>query len=236
MENIDKTIIDLVNHKDFSRGLFEINEQFYYLRQEFHIRDLLLKGLNKAATGTTALADYPRSYVRSYTKTNETSSLNMGKRDIGLFEVSEGQFNIKEPVYSIEVKFHYPLDLFTQGLDELGDKKHHRTDLENIRSDWNRDICNNKTDCLILIICERDWLDDASVADSSNRHSPIDLLQEHASLRKQLASFITESDSDFNRALRTSIKSPTGIHAEAMTRYTFLVLFRKAVKTADDQE
>lgn len=223
MEHFDKVIIDLVKHQDFARGLFEINEQFYYLKQESHIRDLLIKSLNNSLENTLAIAEYPRSYVR----TNEGSALNMGKRDIGLFETTDGRFDIKEPIYSIEIKFHFPLDLFREDLGDLGDRKHHRTDLDDIRAHWNRDIYNNKTDCLMLVICERDWVDSACVADSANRNCSIDLLQEHASLRKKLASYITDLDCDFSSALRTSIKSPTTVTTEATTRYTFLLLFKR---------
>lgn len=223
MEHFDKVIIDLVKHSDFARGLFEINEQFYYLKQETHIRDLLIKSLNNTLVGTLALAEYPRSYVRI----NEGSALNMGKRDIGLFAINEGHFDIKEPVYSIEIKFHFPLDLFREDLSDLGDRKHHRTDIDDIRSHWSRDIYNNKTDCLILIICERDWVDLACAADSPSRNCTIDLLQDYAGLRKKLATYIADTDCDFSSALRTSIKSPTTITPEATTRYTFLLLFKR---------
>lgn len=223
MEHFDKVIIDLVRHPDFARGLFEINEQFYYLKQGIYIRDLLIKNLNNILENNLAIAEYPRSYVR----TNEGSALNMGRRDIGLFDINEGRFDIKEPVYSIEITFHFPLDLFRDDLNELGDRKHHRTDLDDIHAHWNRDICSNKTDCLISVICERDWVESACVADSANRHCAIDLLQEHAALRKKLASYIAGYDCDFSSALRTSIKSPTVVTAEATTRYTFLFLFKK---------
>ncbi len=223
MENVDKIIIDLVKHQDFARGLFDINEQFYYLKQETYIRDLLLKSLNKALINTLAIAEHPRSYVR----TSDGAALNMGRRDIGLFEVNEGRFDIKEPIYSIEIKFYFPLDLFKEDLKDLGDRKHHRTDLDDIRSHWYRDIYNNKTDCLMLIICERDWVDSSCVADSPNRNCTIDLVQQHANLRKKLAAYITDLDCDFSNALRTSIKSPASISVDATTRYTFLLLFRR---------
>jgi hypothetical protein len=222
METLDKAIIDLLNSQAFSRGLFEINEQFYYLKQEMHIRDLLLKNLNKTLNDAVSIAEYPRGYVRA----NDKSSLNLSRRDIGVFSSTNGQFDIKAPLYSVEIKFHYPLDLFAKDLDGLGQTMHHTEDLEKLCSDWKREICDNQTNCLIVIICERDWLDNASVSAAANRDCPIDLSQEHSSLRKQLATYITGADCDFNRALRTSIKSPSSVTAEATTRYTFLVLFR----------
>jgi hypothetical protein len=222
METLDKAIIDLLNSQAFSRGLFEINEQFYYLKQEMHIRDLLLKNLNKTLNDAVAIAEYPRGYVRA----NDKSALNLSRRDIGVFSSTNGQFDIKAPLYSVEIKFHYPLDLFAKDLDGLGQTMHHTEDLEKLCSGWKREICDNQTNCLIVIICERDWLDNASVSAAANRDCPIDLSQEHSSLRKQLATYITGTDCDFNRALRTSIKSPSSVTAEATTRYTFLVLFR----------
>ncbi len=230
METFDKAIIDLLNSQAFSRGLFEINEQFYYLKQEMHIRDLLLKNLNKTLNDAVAIAEYPRGYVRA----NDKSALNLSRRDIGVFFSTNGQFDIKAPLYSVEIKFHYPLDLFAKDLDGLGQTIHHTEDLEKLCSDWKREICDNQTNCLIVIICERDWLDNASVSAAANRDCPIDLSQEHSSLRKQLATYITGADCDFNRALRTSIKSPSSVTAEATTRYTFLVLFRKITRTEND--
>ncbi|WP_039914734.1 hypothetical protein [Cellvibrio mixtus] len=223
MENLDKIIIDLIRRQEFARGLFEINEQFYYLKQETYIRDLLLKSLNSTLVNALAIAEHPKSYVR----TSDGAALNMGRRDIGLFGVNDGRFDTKEPIYSIEVKFYFPLDLFKEDFSDLGDRKHHRTDLGDIRAHWNRDIYNNKTDCLMLIICERDWVEFACIADSPSRNCAIDLVQQQATLRKKLAAYITDLDCDFSNALRTSIKSPTNISADATTRYTFLLLFRR---------
>lgn len=225
MENFDKAIVDLINSQAFSRGLFEINEQFYYLKQEMHIRDLLIRNLNKTLNDAVAIAEYPRGYVRA----NDKSALNLSRRDIGLFALAEGGFDVKTPIYSIEIKFHYPLDLFARELEGLGQANHHAEDLEKICSAWRREICDNQTNCLMVIICERDWLDFASVSAAANRDCPIDLSQEHSSLRKQLATYITGAECDFNRALRTSLKSPTSVSPEASTRYTFLVLFRKLI-------
>lgn len=232
METFDKAIVDLINSQAFSRGLFEINEQFYYLKQEMHIRDLLIRSLNKTLNDTVAIAEYPRGYVRA----NDKSALNLSRRDIGLFALTKEGFDIKAPIYSVEIKFHYPLDLFARELDQLGQTIHHTEDLEKLCTDWNREICDNQTNCLVLIICERDWLEFASVSAAANRDCPIDLSQEHSSLRKQLATYITGADCDFNRALRTSIKSPTSVTPDASTRYTFLVLFRKSTRVDETQE
>lgn len=212
-------IISVLQDNNFKNNLFEVNESFYYLKQEAHIRDALTKELSTLLNGkATALTEYPRG--------NDFNTRSRGRRDIGIFSLNNNSFDVKSPDFSIEIKFHYPLDIFDNQLVGLGTLARHKKDLGIIINDWKKVVHNNSTDCLIIVFCERDWIKNASISAAPSRQSSIDLLNKRDDLRQLLASKIEGNKHDFDFWVQIVLNSPTKISGSAETRYTFLVLFR----------
>ena len=208
-ETIITALLGGTNFRNYLQG---INNKYFYLKQERHIRDALIEELNASSNlkNHIALSEYPRD--------------QNGQRDIGIFELATPFHNTKigDPQYSIEIKFHYPLDLFSKCLNKVK----FCNDLKKICVDWNKEVAGRATDCLILIICERDWLDSSPVSAAPSRQHIIDLMGKDIPLRINLAKAVDTTKADFDFCMLTTVKGLTLTGPNAITDYTFLVLFR----------
>ena len=89
-EKMFDSLISIIKSDEFRVQLAELNDNFFNLKQELHIRDLLLVLFNKyhSQEGFRAIAEYPHTRV-----------------DLSLVDREE-----KENPFKIELKYHFPKD------------------------------------------------------------------------------------------------------------------------------
>lgn len=133
--NYYKIVEDIIKSDTFRNELMNINKLFFNLKQERHIRDLLLKELTKILNNTSddnylVISEYPRG------KSGQAVDLSI---------VSKKDTN---DIYLIEIKYHYPGDFNNN--DNVNDIL---KDIESTKS-------GRSVDLFILII--QDWIADIS--------------------------------------------------------------------------
>ena len=92
-------LLNIIESDEFKNKLNELNDNFFNLKQEIHIRDLLLALFNKyhSQKRVRAIAEYPRE------KTKEHASYT--RVDLSLVDEED----TKNP-FKIELKYHFPKD------------------------------------------------------------------------------------------------------------------------------
>lgn len=104
MSQMFKQLLSIIESDEFKYKLNELNDNFFNLKQELHIRDLLLALFNKyhSQKGLRAIAEHPRLEKEKTTEEERTSYTRV---DLSL--VNE-EF-LKTP-FKIELKYHFPKD------------------------------------------------------------------------------------------------------------------------------
>lgn len=155
METIGENVKNIIRSENFKNQLREIDQDFFNIKQERHIRDALVKYLNQKfrseASSLRALPEFPRA--------ERSASEPYGVRDIGIFECSEKDglpCNVKNPSDTIELKFNYPLDLFKVD-NENGYGPRSNEDVSAIKADVSRVICKSRCNLFVLVVCFRPW-------------------------------------------------------------------------------
>ena len=99
-----KKLLEIIRSDEFRVQLAELNDNFFNLKQELHIRDLLLVLFNKyhSQEGIRAIAEHPRLEKEKTTEEERTSYTRV---DLSLVD----EKNPKAP-FKIELKYHFPKD------------------------------------------------------------------------------------------------------------------------------
>lgn len=99
-----KKLLEIIRSDEFRVQLAELNDNFFNLKQELHIRDLLLVLFNKyhSQEGFRAIAEYPR---RKKPETLEDGRISHTRVDLSLVDKEE-----KKKPFKIEFKYHFPKD------------------------------------------------------------------------------------------------------------------------------
>lgn len=94
-------LLSIIESDEFKYKLNELNDNFFNLKQELHIRDLLLALFNKYHNqkGVRAIAEHPRE------KTSKEEHVSYTRVDLSLVDEEEP----KNP-FKIELKYHFPKD------------------------------------------------------------------------------------------------------------------------------
>ena len=97
-------LLSIIESDEFKYKLNELNDNFFNLKQEIHIRDLLLALFNKYHNqkGVRAIAEHPRKEKEKTTNEERTSYTRV---DLSLVDEEEP----KNP-FKIELKYHFPKD------------------------------------------------------------------------------------------------------------------------------
>ena len=97
-------LLEIIRSDEFRVQLAELNDNFFNLKQELHIRDLLLVFFNKyhSQEGIRAIAEHPRLEKEKTTEEERTSYTRV---DLSLVD----EKNPKAP-FKIELKYHFPKD------------------------------------------------------------------------------------------------------------------------------
>ena len=97
-------LLEIIRSDEFRVQLAELNDNFFNLKQELHIRDLLLVLFNKyhGQEGIRAIAEHPRLEKEKTTEEERTSYTRV---DLSLVD----EKNPKAP-FKIELKYHFPKD------------------------------------------------------------------------------------------------------------------------------
>ena len=97
-------LLEIIRSDEFRVQLAELNDNFFNLKQELHIRDLLLVLFNKyhSQEGIRAIAEHPRLEKE---KTTEEERISYTRVDLSLVD----EKNPKAP-FKIELKYHFPKD------------------------------------------------------------------------------------------------------------------------------
>ena len=95
-------LLEIIRSDEFRVRLVELNNNFFNLKQELHIRDLLLVLFNKyhSQEGFRAIAEYPRK-----PETLEDGRISHTRVDLSLVD----RENKGNPI-KIELKYHFPKD------------------------------------------------------------------------------------------------------------------------------
>ena len=125
-------LLSIIESDEFRVQLTELNNNFFNLKQELHIRDLLLALFNKyhSQKGVRAIAEHPRE------KTTEKERTSYTRVDLSLVD----EKNPKTP-FKIELKYHFPKD--KGGFSEYQ---------ESIQKHFE----NRNSNGFILIVCDSD--------------------------------------------------------------------------------
>ena len=128
-----KKLLEIIHSNEFRVQLAELNDNFFNLKQELHIRDLLLVLFNKyhSQEGFRAIAEYPRRAIAEYRVPNKDIRI-----DLAL--VSK---NNQENAFKIELKYHFPKDKGGFSKYEESIQKHFK---------------NRGSNGFILIVCDSD--------------------------------------------------------------------------------
>nr|WP_315006422.1 hypothetical protein [uncultured Capnocytophaga sp.] len=145
-----KKLLEIIRSDEFRVQLAELNDNFFNLKQELHIRDLLLVLFNKyhSQEGFRAIAEYPRK-----PETLEDGRISHTRVDLSLVDREN-----KENPIKIELKYHFPKDKGGFSKYEESIQKH---------------FIDRKSDGFILIVCDSDtngrenfentWLNDKTI-------------------------------------------------------------------------
>ena len=134
-EEMFDSLISIIKSKRFKRKLTELNDNFFNLKQELHIRDLLLALFNKyhSQKGVRAIAEHPRLEKEKTTREERTSYTRV---DLSLVDE-----NFPKNPFKIELKYHFPKD--KGGFSEYQ---------ESIQKHFE----NRNSNGFILIVCDSD--------------------------------------------------------------------------------
>ena len=145
-------LLEIIRSDEFRVQLAELNDNFFNLKQELHIRDLLLVLFNKyhSQEGFRAIAEYPR---RKKPETLEDGRISHTRVDLSLVDREE-----KENPFKIELKYHFPKDKGGFSKYEESIQKH---------------FTKRESDGFIMIVCDSDtkgrenfesiWLNDETM-------------------------------------------------------------------------
>ncbi|WP_454949188.1 hypothetical protein [Capnocytophaga leadbetteri] len=101
MNKMFNQLLSIIESDEFKYKLNELNDNFFNLKQEIHIRDLLLALFNKYYNQkkVRAIAEHPRE------KTSKEEHVSYTRVDLSLVDEEEP----KNP-FKIELKYHFPKD------------------------------------------------------------------------------------------------------------------------------
>ena len=145
-------LLEIIRSDEFRVRLVELNNNFFNLKQELHIRDLLLVLFNKyhSQEGFRAIAEYPR---RKKPETLEDGRISHTRVDLSLVDREN-----KENPIKIELKYHFPKDKGGFSKYEESIQKHFK---------------GRRSNGFILIVCDSDtkgrenfesiWLNDKTI-------------------------------------------------------------------------
>lgn len=104
MNKMFNQLLSIIESDEFKYKLNELNDNFFNLKQELHIRDLLLALFNKyhSQKGLRAIAEHPRLEKEKTTEEERTSYTRV---DLSL--VNE---EFPKTPFKIELKYHFPKD------------------------------------------------------------------------------------------------------------------------------
>ncbi len=151
-EKMFDSLISIIKSDEFRVQLAELNDNFFNLKQELHIRDLLLVLFNKyhSQEGFRAIAEYPH---RKKPETLEDGRISHTRVDLSLVDREE-----KENPFKIELKYHFPKDKGGFSKYEESIQKHFK---------------GRRSNGFILIVCDSDtkgrenfesiWLNDETM-------------------------------------------------------------------------
>ena len=99
-----KQLLSIIESDEFRVQLSELNDNFFNLKQEIHIRNLLVELFNQKhkEEGEKAIAEHPRLEKEKTTEKERTSYTRV---DLSLVD----EKNPKTP-FKIELKYHFPKD------------------------------------------------------------------------------------------------------------------------------
>ena len=125
-------LLSIIESDEFRVQLTELNNNFFNLKQELHIRDLLLALFNKyhSQKGVRAIAEHPRE------KTTKEECISYTRVDLSLVDE-----NFPKNPFKIELKYHFPKD--KGGFSEYQ---------ESIQKHFE----NRNSNGFILIVCDSD--------------------------------------------------------------------------------
>ena len=130
-----KKLLEIIRSDEFRVQLAELNDNFFNLKQELHIRDLLLVLFNKyhSQEGFRAIAEHPRLEKEKTTEEERTSYTRV---DLSLVDEK-----VPKAPFKIELKYHFPKDKggFSEYQESI--QKH---------------FIDRKSNGFILIICDSD--------------------------------------------------------------------------------
>ena len=134
-EEMFDSLISIIKSKRFKRKLTELNDNFFNLKQELHIRDLLLALFNKyhSQKGVRAIAEHPRLEKEKTTREERTSYTRV---DLSLVDE-----NFPKNPFKMEFKYHFSKD--KGGFSEYQ---------ESIQKHFE----NRNSNGFILIVCDSD--------------------------------------------------------------------------------
>ena len=126
-------LLEIIRSNEFRVQLAELNNNFFNLKQEIHIRNLLLELFNRyhSQEGFRAIAEYPRK-----PETLEDGRISHTRVDLSLVDREN-----KENPIKIELKYHFPKDKGGFSKYEESIQKHFR---------------ERESDGFILIVCDSD--------------------------------------------------------------------------------
>ena len=132
MSKMFKQLLSIIESDEFRVQLTELNNNFFNLKQELHIRDLLLALFNKyhSQKGVRAIAEHPRE------KTTKEECISYTRVDLSLVDE-----NFPKNPFKIELKYHFPKD--KGGFSEYQ---------ESIQKHFE----NRNSNGFILIVCDSD--------------------------------------------------------------------------------
>ena len=135
MSKMFKQLLSIIESDEFRVQLTELNNNFFNLKQELHIRDLLLALFNKyhRQKGVRAIAEHPRLEKEKTTGEERTSYTRV---DLSLVDE-----NFPKNPFKIEFKYHFPKD--KGGFSEYQ---------ESIQKHFE----NRNSNGFILIVCDSD--------------------------------------------------------------------------------
>ena len=130
-----KKLLEIIRSDEFRVQLAELNDNFFNLKQELHIRDLLLVLFNKyhSQEEIRAIAEHPRLEKEKTTEEERTAYTRV---DLSLVDEK-----VPKAPFKIELKYHFPKDKggFSEYQESI--QKHFK---------------NRKSNGFILIVCDSD--------------------------------------------------------------------------------
>ena len=135
MTKIFEKLLEIIRSDEFRVRLVELNNNFFNLKQELYIRDLLLVLFNKyhSQEGFRAIAEYPR---RKKPETLEDGRISHTRVDLSLID----RENKGNPI-KIELKYHFPKD---------------KGGFLNYEESIQKHFTKRGSDGFILIVCDSD--------------------------------------------------------------------------------